>query len=221
LVTEPSTAPLDLSEVVSATGSPWGADGRWVLTNGPDVTPLKTKLYSRFPLEDKPPPAIAEDGDTWRRVHTASDGLVDWSEFCFTPQQRVAMAGTGFELDQAEWRTLKLASTGPVRLYVNGKCVLHAEDFSYMEPVEHEVRVWLPYRDFAVVVPPQNRTEPVGTPSQWRREVLEHSARANGCAAELAATGLDPDHVPRRAAAGGMAGQGSSTPANTGSTTTC
>jgi hypothetical protein len=38
----------------------------------------------------------------WRRVHTASDGLVDASEFCFTPEKRVALAATVVEVDQAE-----------------------------------------------------------------------------------------------------------------------
>jgi hypothetical protein len=42
--------------------------------------------------------------------------LVDWSEFCFTPTYRTAVAGTAIEVDQAEWRTLRVASTGPVWL---------------------------------------------------------------------------------------------------------
>ncbi|HEY0497395.1 MAG TPA: hypothetical protein VGD48_16740 [Kutzneria sp.] len=35
---------------LAASGSPWGADGRWVLTNGPDVTTLKRRLYLARPL---------------------------------------------------------------------------------------------------------------------------------------------------------------------------
>ncbi|RZQ61387.1 hypothetical protein [Amycolatopsis suaedae] len=148
--------PLDLTGTLEADGSPWGPGGRWVLTNGPDSTPLKAELYRRFPLPDLEPPQVTEDGEVrcpgpgqshegrWRRVHTAADGLVDLSEFCFTPQLRVALAGTVVEVDQAEWRTLRLAATGPVRLYVGGECVLHTGQVTYMEPAEHEVRVWLP-----------------------------------------------------------------------------
>ncbi|WP_063758514.1 hypothetical protein [Kibdelosporangium aridum] len=148
--------PVDLSGIVQAGGSPWDPDGRWVLTNGPDVTPLKARLHERWPLREQPLSTVVEGGkvsytgptsvqhtDTWRRVHTMSDGLVDWSEFCFTPELRIALAATVFEVDQAEWRTLKLASTGPVLLYVGGECVLRTSQVTYMEPAEHEVRVWL------------------------------------------------------------------------------
>ncbi|ONI88594.1 hypothetical protein ALI144C_06030 [Actinosynnema sp. ALI-1.44] len=157
--------PVDLSGALAADGSPWGPDGRWVLTNGPDVTPLKARLHERWPLRDQPLPAVVEGGEvaytgptgaehrgTWRRVHTASDGLVDWSEFCFTPELRIAAAATAFEVDQAEWRTLKLASTGPVQLYVGGECVLRTGQVTYMEPAEHEVKVWLPSGVSEVVV---------------------------------------------------------------------
>ncbi|WP_211770837.1 hypothetical protein [Kutzneria sp. CA-103260] len=137
---------------VAATGSPWGDDGRWVLTNGPDVTPLKRRLYLNRPLPvDQPPPEVVE-GPKFRRIHTGMDGLVDWSEFCFTPTYRTAVAGTAFEIDQAEWRTLKVASTGPVLLHVNGELLLHADTVTYMEPAEHEVRVWLPSGISQVVV---------------------------------------------------------------------
>src|ERR1700742_3891975 len=156
----------ELADLLEADGDPWGERGRWVLTNGPDVTLLKRRLYELRPLwTDQPLPEVVEGGpvayrgptgadheDTWRRTHVAGDGLVDWSEFCFTPAYRVALAGTVFEVDQAEWRLLRLASTGPCLLYVNGECVLATGMVSYMEPIEHEVRVWLPSGQSDVVV---------------------------------------------------------------------
>lgn len=147
------TAPVPDSDLgLAATGSPWGPEGRWVLTNGPDVTPLKRRLYLSRPLPvDQPPPDVVE-GPEFRRIHTGVDGLVDWSEFCFTPTYRTAVAGTAFEVDQAEWRTLRVASTGPVLLHVNGELLLHADTVTYMEPAEHEVRVWLPSGISQVVV---------------------------------------------------------------------
>jgi hypothetical protein len=137
---------------LAASGSPWGADGRWVLTNGPDVTPLKRRLYRSRPLPtDLAVPEVLEGSD-FRRIHTGMDGLVDWSEFCFTPTYRTAVAGTALEVDQAEWRTLRVASTGPVLLHVNDELLLHADTVSYMEPIEHEVRVWLPSGVSPVVI---------------------------------------------------------------------
>lgn len=155
-----------LSDVVDPDGTPWGPDGRWVLTNGPDVTPLKARLHEACPLrEDQVIPPVLEGGEVsytgptgmshsghWQRVHTGADGLVDWSEFCFTPEYRVALAGTALEVDQAEWRTLRLAGTGPTLLYLNGECAARSTDVSYMEPVERETRVWLPSGVTEVVV---------------------------------------------------------------------
>ena len=149
---------IDLDSVLSATGSPWGPDGRWVLTNGPDVAPLKSRLYERRPLVvDQPLPVVVENGavswhspfdsvddGTLTRVHTGWDGLVDWSQFCFTPEYRHAVAATALEVDQAEWRTLEVACTGPFSIWVGGELLGEFTDFSYMEPLRHELRVRLP-----------------------------------------------------------------------------
>jgi hypothetical protein len=147
----------DLGDVLAATGSPWGAAGRWVLTNGPDVAPLKSRLYARRPLiTDEPLPDVVEDGFFhWRspfgtvdsgslvRAHTGWDGLVDWSQFCFTPEYRHAVAATVLEVDQAEWRQLEVRCTGPVAVWVGGELVGVYTDFSYMEPIVNTVRVRL------------------------------------------------------------------------------
>ena len=79
-------APVPAEDLgLAAAGSPWGPEGRWVLTNGPDVTPLKRRLYLARPLSlDASVPEVVE-GPGFRRIHTGADGLVDWSEFCFTP----------------------------------------------------------------------------------------------------------------------------------------
>ncbi|GDY31758.1 hypothetical protein [Gandjariella thermophila] len=148
----------DLDQVLGAGGSPWGPGGRWTLTNGPDVAPLKRRLYARRPLvTDQPLPDPVEGGELrwvapgggrvdtgrWGRVHTGADGLVDWSRFCYTPEYRHAVAGTVLEVDQAEWRTLELACTGPGALWVGDTLVAQFDDVSYMEPVRHRVPVRL------------------------------------------------------------------------------
>ncbi|MGH3715774.1 MAG: hypothetical protein ACRDT4_20300 [Micromonosporaceae bacterium] len=162
LVSPAWSAPCDdLDQLLDATGSPWGApgqrNGRWVLTNGPDVAPLKQRLYERRPLVvDQPLPEVVEDcelrwrapgGGTergvWRRAYTGADGLVDWSAFCHTPTYRHALAATVLEVDQAEWRTVRLASTGPAAIWVGGELVGVSTDVGYMEPVERSWRVRL------------------------------------------------------------------------------
>ncbi|WP_207783875.1 hypothetical protein [Micromonospora globispora] len=90
--------------------------------------------------------------DTWQRVHTTPDGLVDWSAFCFTPEYRLALAATVVEVDQAEWRTVRLASTGPTMLFHNGRLIAESDTVSYMEPIEHQTPVWLPSRTSTLLV---------------------------------------------------------------------
>lgn len=156
----------DLGKHLAAEGDPWGERGRWRLTNGPDVTPLKEELYRHRPLGRDPVPGpVVEGGEIrytgpggtrhsgrWQRVHTAADGLVDWSEFCFTPQYRVALAACVLEVDQAEWRTLRLATTGPFLLFVGGELRGESGTVTYMEPAEHDIRLWLPSGTTTVVV---------------------------------------------------------------------
>lgn len=159
LVSPAWTAPCDdLGALVEATGSPWGPEGRWVLTNGPEVARLKERLSERRPLvTDQPLPNVAEnaplrwlspagvaDTGTWLRHHTGDDGLVDWSAFHHTPTYRHALAATVLEVDQPEWRMLVLASTGPVALWVGTELLGVFTDVGYMDPVEHRVRVRLP-----------------------------------------------------------------------------
>ncbi|MFC7597670.1 hypothetical protein ACFQU3_20320 [Terrabacter sp. GCM10028922] len=148
----------DLGRLLEPDGTPWGADGRWVLTNGPDVAPLKRKLYALHPLlADQRLPPVVEGGalawtrshgdpastGTWQRVHTGADGFVDWSRFCFTPEYRHSLCATSLEVDQAEYRDLEIASTGPVAAFLDGELVLQTDEFSYMEPIAHRVRVRL------------------------------------------------------------------------------
>ncbi|WP_049580537.1 hypothetical protein, partial [Streptomyces sp. SBT349] len=167
LVTPAWAEPVDdLGAHLDAEGDPWGERGRWRLTNGPDATPLKEELYRHRPLRTEPasgpvteggqvryasPAGVVHTG-TWRRAHTADDGLVDWSAFRPTPEYRVALAATVLETDQAEWRTLRLASTGPFRLFVGGRQADASGHVTYMEPAGREVRVWLPSGTTTVVV---------------------------------------------------------------------
>lgn len=144
----------DLDSFLDATGEPWGDDGRWVLTNGPDVGELKERLAAAHPIAtDATLPEIVEGGalswpvdgrevtGSWRRARTGWDGLLDWSAFCFTPEYRFALAATVLEVDQAEWRTLEVSSTGPFVLWVDGEVVLSSTTVSYMEPQSHQVRI--------------------------------------------------------------------------------
>lgn len=158
LVSEVWSAPCeDLDRFLDTDGDPWGERGRWVLTNGPDVAELKQQLAAAHRLARGVVLPDAVEGraftweahgaavdSTWRRVHTGWDGLVDWSAFCFTPQYRTALAATSVEVDQAEWRTLEVHTTGPFVLWCNGREVLACGDVSYMEPLAHSVRLRIP-----------------------------------------------------------------------------
>lgn len=148
----------DLGALLDGDGPPWGDDGRWTLTQGPEVAPLKGRIYQRRPIVlDQALPELAEggplswvapgrsgtDSGTWRRIRTRADGLIDWSEFCFLPEYRHAMAGVVIEVDQPEWRTIEIGCTGPVALWLGGEPLASFTDVSYMEPVTHAVRVRL------------------------------------------------------------------------------
>jgi hypothetical protein len=40
----------DLGKLLKDSGDPFGKDGRWVLTNGPDIAPLKAKIFKNRPF---------------------------------------------------------------------------------------------------------------------------------------------------------------------------
>lgn len=159
----------DLGDILDATGTPWdqpGKPGRWVLTNGPDVSPLKERLFAARPLAGEPPAGKVMEGaavtytgprgevhnGTWQRVHTGDDGLVDWSEFCFTPEYRLAAAATVIEVDQADRRMLAIASTGPWQAYLNGELIGSSDVVTYMEPHESYLDVFLPSRTSTLMI---------------------------------------------------------------------
>lgn len=163
LVSPAYAAEADLAGDLPEVGDPFRVDGqlshtdtRWVLTNGPDVTPLKEKLLPARALTAPPVGEVVEGGrftlavgDThrdgqWQRAHTNADGLLDWSEFCYTPQWRHATAATVLEVDQADRRTLEIAATGPFTLWLDGVEILSCHEVRYMEPGVHRVEVWLP-----------------------------------------------------------------------------
>jgi hypothetical protein len=144
----------DLASLLRAGGPPWGDDGRWTLSQGPEVAPLKERLYRRRPLvtDQVLPPAeeggpvswtapggsVLDEG-TWRRVH----GDPDWSDFCFLPEYRHAVAVSCLEVDQPEWREIEVACTGPVAVWLGADLLGVYTDVSYMEPVPHPVRARL------------------------------------------------------------------------------
>ena len=54
----------NLEAVLKSKGDPFGKDGRWVLTNGPDIAPLKEKIYKKRPFHpDQVMPEICEGGN--------------------------------------------------------------------------------------------------------------------------------------------------------------
>ncbi|WP_164233706.1 hypothetical protein [Microbacterium hydrocarbonoxydans] len=165
----------DLEAFLVATGDPWGeerrfsdglpsaSDGRWVLTQGPDVGPFKERLLAAHRTDDgQELPEISEGAaigwtafgerfeGAWRRVRTGWDGYADWSAFCFTPEYRASIAATVLEVDQAEWRTFELSTTGPFVLWVDGEIVLRGDTVSYMEPETHSIRLRLHSRTTTV-----------------------------------------------------------------------
>jgi hypothetical protein len=172
----------DLDALLKAHGDPFGKDGRWVLTNGPDIAPLKEKIYQRRPfhsvqkisdiVEFGPMTWIAPGGrktdqGDWKRIHTGDDGYVDWSHFSYTPEYRHSLMATQIEVDQPEWRTISIESQGPVQVWINGELLLTAEKFGYMQPLKHEIRTLLPSGISTLVI------------SQWQISLREvrHAVR--------------------------------------------
>lgn len=144
----------DLGEIVRSEGHPWDEAarlGRWRLTNGPDVAPVKSLLYAAHPLLPPPTlPDLVEGGElswpsalpasagphtgTWTRYHTADDGVIERSAFCYTPTYRTFLAATRLEVDQPEARVLEIRSTGPVQVWLGGHLALEDHRFGYMQP---------------------------------------------------------------------------------------
>jgi hypothetical protein len=153
------TPALDLGALLQDSGDPFGKDGRWVLTNGPDIAPLKAKIFQNRPFEsDQRMPQVLEggpvswkapgtaqlDSDIWTRIHTGHDGYADWSHFSYTPEYRHSLMATQLEVDQPEWRNIVIESQGPVQVWLNGELVLSTELFGYMQPLSHTINTLLP-----------------------------------------------------------------------------
>ncbi len=153
----------ELGEVVAADGSPWDAEGRpgrWRLTQGPDAAVVKAALYQLHPLvEGAERPVLVEGGPLawpspfpdggqlvghWTRHHTAGDGVIERSTFCYTPTYRTFVAGTRLELDQPEVRRLEVSSTGPAQVWLDGRLILEHAEFGYMQPWTRGVDVLMP-----------------------------------------------------------------------------
>ncbi len=149
----------DLGKLLEASGDPFGENGRWVLTNGPDIAPLKGRIYQQRPfIKDQVIPKVIEGGpvewrtpgtgevvkDSWVRIHTGHDGYADWSHFSYTPEYRHSLMAAQIEVDQPEWRKLIVQSQGPVQVWLNGELVLSTETFGYMQPLSHEIETLLP-----------------------------------------------------------------------------
>jgi hypothetical protein len=158
LVSPVSESPCeDLGLVVDADGSPWdtpGKLGRWRLTQGPDVAPVKLALYEALAT---PRPSLVECAagayrDPRSRHHTPPNGVIERSIFCYTPTYRTFTAATVLEVDQPETRTLRFRSTGPLRVWIGGELMLDHTEFGYMHPWTRDLEVLLPSGQSEVVV---------------------------------------------------------------------
>ena len=160
LITKAWICPADdLGRLLKDSGDPFGKDGRWVLTNGPDIAPLKGKIFKNRPftaeqtmpvvieggtVEWKAPGTGKLDSDVWTRIHTGYDGYADWSHFSYTPEYRHSLMATQIEVDQPEWRNIVVQSQGPVQVWLNGELVLSTETFGYMQPLSNSIATLLP-----------------------------------------------------------------------------
>ena len=130
-----------------------------MLTNGPDIAPLKAKIFKNRPFTaSQSMPAVIEggevlwkapgtakvDSDVWTRIHTGHDGYADWSHFSYTPEYRHSLMATQIEVDQPEWRTIVVESQGPVQVWLNDELVLSTTVFGYMQPISNSIRTLLP-----------------------------------------------------------------------------
>ena len=146
-----------MAGILEEGGSPWGDEGRWVLTNGPDVAAVKARLFAqRGFVETQSVPPLFEggkvdwfapgnkgsDSDTWRRVYVGDDGYVDWSHFSYTPEYRHSLMACQIEVDQPERRTMKIETTGPVQVWIDGTLIDTYNEFSYMQPCTHSFPVY-------------------------------------------------------------------------------
>jgi hypothetical protein len=136
----PITTPLrHLGKVITPTGSPFGAGGRWAISNAPDSLDLKARVYRRrAPQPRRPgrPPtlhATGPGGKRWTYAAAEEDHCIDFSLFNFTP---TLMEGWLFASLVADTRLPVLAellTVGPVRVWLNGRLVAHATRFGYVE----------------------------------------------------------------------------------------
>ncbi len=156
-----------MAATLDANGSPWADDGRWVLTNGPDVAGLKARLFAKrgFVASQTVPPILeggkvdwiapgdrGSDSDIWRRVHVGDDGYADWSHFSYTPEYRHSLMGCQIEVDQPEWRTMNVEATGPVQVWIDGKLANTFDQFSYMQPCVHSFPIYFKSGITSVVI---------------------------------------------------------------------
>ena len=160
LISEAWKAPAnDLRKLLESDGNPFGKNGRWVLTNGPDIAPLKARIFQNLPFsKHQELPEVVEggvinwnapggktrDSSHWRRIHTGHDGYADWSHFSYTPEYRHSLMATLLEIDQPEYRIFEIESQGPVQVWLNGEIVLSTSDFGYMQPITSQIRILLP-----------------------------------------------------------------------------
>lgn len=92
------------------------------------------------------------DSDNWRRVYVGDDGYADWSHFSYTPEYRHSLMGCQIEVDQPEWRTMSVESTGPVQVWIDGKLLDTFDQFSYMQPRVHSLPIYFKSGITSVVI---------------------------------------------------------------------
>lgn len=155
LAVGPLLSPLrGVGDVVEATGSPFGAGRRWVLSYWafhPASLALKSRIYALLP----PPvlgawgsdaPGVGAPGpgaQVWRYATVEEDQLVDFSHFNFAPHRMEGWLYTGLVCDETLTLDAELITIGPARVWLDGKELIHPEAFSYVAPMVVPLRMSL------------------------------------------------------------------------------
>jgi hypothetical protein len=132
-----------LAQVVEASDTAFGPNGRWVLNYWAWSAPskrLKRRLYTQLPPFEWQPPnshpqlhATAMDDKLWEYAAAGEDQVIDFSLFNFTPTLMQGWLFALLEVDEPIQIQAELLTIGPARVYLNGELHTHfAEEFSYV-----------------------------------------------------------------------------------------
>lgn len=145
----PIVSPLSqLEEVIAPAGPAFGAGRRWILSYwayDPASRALKSRIYGRLPgpaIPVAPPQAgqIGPGGQRWRYAAVEEDRAVDFSRFNFAPSRLQGWLHAGLRCESVLTLQAELITIGPARVWLDGRELVHATDFSYVEPIRVPLR---------------------------------------------------------------------------------